>query len=389
MQCGTRRLGLRPIVILATVVATTLIPVTVAGASTPSAPQGVHASEVAGSVEVHWSPPASNGGSSVRRYVATAHPTNEKCVTTTTSCVVAHLTLGASYSFTVVAENAAGPGTPSAPSSRFRVPSAKATFLSAVTSLNVALAADQQAINAATTTPQLSAGLAKYKHAYDSFASALSHATWPGATRGAVARLESDVETLANDTVNAYEASASTAATLFDTLQVDDNKEVEVDATVRSALGLPPLITGPIDVTTPPAPSPLGTTSTVHDFLGDSLSVAVTGVIDPATAGAGSGLADAGFRFVAVEVTLADPGGGEIEGDANFSTTVFGSDGQTYSADFGTTSECTNFVYGLFTLLGNDTSTGCVLFQLPDAVTVQSIDFSLASNYLDTVAWEN
>ena len=48
MQRGTRRLGLRPIVILATVVATTLIPVTLAGASTPSAPQGVHASEVAG-----------------------------------------------------------------------------------------------------------------------------------------------------------------------------------------------------------------------------------------------------------------------------------------------------------------------------------------------------
>jgi hypothetical protein len=288
-----------------------------------------------------------------------------------------------------VAQNAVGTGAPSAPSSRFRVPSAKATFLSAVTALNVALSVDQQAINAASTTAQLSADLAKYKHAYDTFTAALSHVTWPKAARTNIAGLEADVDTLAAGTVNAYEASASTAATLFDTLQVDDNKEIEVDAQVRSDLGLAQLITGPINTPTPPAPSSLGATDTVHDFTGDSLSVTVTQVIDPATAGAGSGLADAGFRFVAVELTLADPGGGEIEGDANFSTTVLGTDGQTYSADFGTASQCTNFVFGLFTLLGNTNSTGCVLFQLPAAVSVQSVDFSLAPGYLDTVDWEN
>ena len=390
MQRSVRRLGLRASVVLVTICATTLIPVVLAGATTPpGAPQGVRAAEVAGLVEVRWSPPASNGGASVRRYVATAHPSNVTCVTTTTSCVVSHLTLGASYSFTVVAQNAAGTGAPSAPSGRFRVPSAKATFLSAATALNLALATDQQAINGASTVAQLSADLAKYKHAYEAFTSALSHAKWPSAARTNVAGLEADVDTLATGTVNAYEASASTAATLFDTLQVDDNKEIEVDALVRTDLGLPQLIIYPINTASPPAPTSLGTTDTVHDFTGNSLSVTVTQVIDPVTAGAGSGLADAGFRFVAVELTLADPGGGEVEGDANFSTTVVGTDGQTYSADFGTASECTNFVFGLFTLLGNTNSTGCVLFQLPSAVSVQSVDFTLAPGYLDTVDWEN
>jgi hypothetical protein len=255
MQRSVRRLGLRASVVLVTICATTLIPVVLAGATTPpGAPQGVRAAEVAGLVEVRWSPPASNGGASVRRYVATAHPSNVTCVTTTTSCVVSHLTLGASYSFTVVAQNAAGTGAPSAPSGRFRVPSAKATFLSAATALNLALATDQQAINGASTVAQLSADLAKYKHAYEAFTSALSHAKWPSAARTNVAGLEADVDTLATGTVNAYEASASTAATLFDTLQVDDNKEIEVDALVRTDLGLPQLIIDPINTASPPAP---------------------------------------------------------------------------------------------------------------------------------------
>lgn len=387
MLGNARRHGVRGAVVVATTLAATLFPVVLAGASSlPGAPQGVHAAEVAGVTEVRWSPPASNGGAPLKRYVATAHPSGVTCVSATTSCVMSDLTLDESYSFTVVAQNAAGVGAVSAASTRFHVPSARATFLSAVTALNVALAADQQAINAASTATQLSAALAKYRHAYDAFASALGHTKWPARARASVKGLETDVDTLATDTVNAYEASASTAATLFDTLQVDDNKEVEVDATVRSDLKLPPLITGPI--TTTATPSALGTAETVHDFTGDSLTVTVTQVIDPAAAGSGSGLADAGFRFVAVAMNLSDAGGGEVEGDANFSTTVVGTDGQTYTADFGTTSACTNFTYGLFELLGGDTSTGCVLFQLPAAVAIQSINFSLAANYLDTGTWE-
>jgi hypothetical protein len=389
MVRSARGLAIRGACILAIVLGTTLVPIALAGAAgAPSAPGGVHASEDAGITTVRWRAPTSNGGSSIKRYVATARPSGATCVTRTTSCVMEHLTLGTTYTFSVVAQNAAGDSAPSADSA-FHVPAAKAVFLSAVAALNLKLNADQQAINAATTTAKLSADLAKYKAAYDSFASVLKEAKWPSASRVNVAGLGVDVTTLASDTVSAYLASAGTAATLFDTLQADDNKEVVVDAKVRTELGLPPLITGPLSAGTPATPSSIGQSQTVHDFTDSALSVAVSQVIDPATAGAGSGLADSGFRFVAVVINLSDPSGGDIEGNANFSTTVLGSDGQTYTADFGTTSECQNFTYGLFELFGGDTATGCVLFQLPIAVSVQSVSFSLASNYLDTVEWEN
>jgi hypothetical protein len=120
----------------------------------------------------------------------------------------------------------------------------------------------------------------------------------------------------------------------------------------------------------------------VHDFYGDTLSATVSQIVDPATAGANSGLPDAGYRFVAVEVNLSntDPSNGEVVSNAN-------SDGQTYSADFGTVSQCTNFTFGEFQLPTGDTATGCVVFQLPTAVTVASVQFSLDAGYLDTVVW--
>jgi hypothetical protein len=395
MQCGTRRLGLRPIVILATVVATTLIPVTVAGASTPSAPQGVHASEVAGSVEVHWSPPASNGGSSVRRYVATAHPTNEKCVTTTTSCVVAHLTLGASYSFTVVAENAAGPGTPSAPSSRFRVPSAKSSFLSAVVAFNSQSTDGQNAIievlNEDGSAAQLGKAISKLQVAYSDLTQTLDDDKWPVIARADIASFIIDSNHLSADWKGAYSIDTSDPGPVLDTLQSDLNKQTLADARVRTDLGLPQLITGPIATGASVTAIPLNTASLVHDFSGNVLSVTATQIIDPATAGDGSGLPDSGFRFVAVVLSLSNPGGPGIDGDANYSTALEGSDGQTYTPDFGSASECGNFTSGtgLIDLPGGDTATGCVLFQVPTGVSVQSVDFSLAPNYLDTVIWDN
>ena len=388
MRPSNRHLGSRGAVVLAMVLATTLVPVALAGASpfAPGAPQGVHVSEVGGVTEVRWSPPASNGGAPVRRYVVVAHPASPSCVAKKTLCVVAHLTPSATYTFTVVAQNAAGVSAPSAPSNRFRVPSAKKSFLSAVTALDTALSSAQQAIDAATTTAQLTVDLAKYKGAYGAFTSVLRDDGWPAAARGDIASLATDVAALANDTNNAYLASATTAASLFVTLQIDNNKEVEVDAKVRSDLGLPQLITGPI-TTAAPTPVSVGAAQTIHDFVGDALPVTVTQIVDPATAGAGSGLADAGYRFVAVEMSLTDPSGGEAEGNANFSTTVLGSDNKTYTADFGTASECTNFIYGLFDLFGGDSASGCVLFELPTSVTVQAVFFSLAPGYLDTVEW--
>jgi hypothetical protein len=166
------------------------------------------------------------------------------------------------------------------------------------------------------------------------------------------------------------------------------NKEILTEASIFTDFGL----TSPIIASnaTTPTPVTLNTSQVITDFIGDQFSVTATQLVDPATAAAGSGLPDAGYRFVAVELNLANLGANDtIEGDANFSTSVIGSDGQTYGADYGTVSGCTNFTDGYFQVPPSDSATGCVVFELPTSVTVQTIEFSLAPSYLDSAAWSS
>ena len=75
----------------------------------PSAPLSVTATPGSGAAQVRWSAPAQ--GAPIMGYAVTSHPGGRTCTTTgATSCIVAGLSNGTPYTFTVTATNSVGTG---------------------------------------------------------------------------------------------------------------------------------------------------------------------------------------------------------------------------------------------------------------------------------------
>jgi hypothetical protein len=359
---------------------------TVSAASPVPAPQHVHATGTATTILVSWSRPP---GVAVKNFVVLSKPSGRSCVTAATACDVKDLRLGVKYSFRVVARGAGGTSAPSAPSNLVKVASASAYFSKTLTSGSTRIAAYETDLDNSSAA-KAATYLTKLSGAFASLARSLSIEAWPSAARSDMSSFATTLRALGADTVSDFNATTTSglAAATYK-LQSDTNKEILVEAKVHSALSLPQTIIAPIDQAA--APAALGTAETLHDFYDDPLAVTASQVVDPATAASGSGLPDSGYRFVAVQVSLENNGPEEISDDANFAMTITGSDGQTYTADFGTVSGCTDFQEGsgFFELASGDSTSGCVVFELPTAVAVQTVSFSLAQGYLDTAEWTN
>jgi beta-glucosidase len=87
-----------------------------AAATVPAAPSGVLATPGAGTADVSWVAPTSDGGSPITGYTVTASPGGATCTATTTHCTVTGLTGGTAYTFTVTAKNVVGTSAASAAS---------------------------------------------------------------------------------------------------------------------------------------------------------------------------------------------------------------------------------------------------------------------------------
>lgn len=121
--------------------------------------------------------------------------------------------------------------------------------------------------------------------------------------------------------------------------------------------------------------------STVNIGGSKGLGVTLTQVIDPASGADQYTTADAGKRFVAVDLKIVNNGTAAFSDDANSDVTLIGSDNQSYTADFDSVSECTNFNSGQFTLSPGESSTGCVVFQVPNGVNTAKVQFQTESGF--------
>jgi hypothetical protein len=91
-------------------------PAVVVAMVAPDAPTLVTATAInSSSATISWVAPASNGGSAITKYTATAGA-GKSCESTTASCVISGLVAGTPYTFTVFATNAIGNSATSSPS---------------------------------------------------------------------------------------------------------------------------------------------------------------------------------------------------------------------------------------------------------------------------------
>lgn len=127
---------------------------------------------------------------------------------------------------------------------------------------------------------------------------------------------------------------------------------------------------------------PLGTTftDTTTDQSGNDVSydVTATKIADLARGSDQFTTPDQGNRFVGVKFRITGDTGYSSD-DANNDAVLIGNDGQTYTADFSSISEGTNFNNGEFGVRAGQTQTGWVTFQVPKGVKVSSIQWAPGS----------
>jgi Domain of unknown function (DUF4352) len=150
----------------------------------------------------------------------------------------------------------------------------------------------------------------------------------------------------------------------------------------------------PGDDPSPSAPAPLtgpvGTTYTVTstDSGGNQVQYSVTAgkVLDPATGADQFTTPDAGKRFVGVRFSITGISGYSSD-DSNNDAVILGSDGQTYQPDFSTISAGTNFNSGDFGVRAGQTQVGWVTFQVPDGVSVSSVQWQPGLSDQQPATW--
>jgi hypothetical protein len=135
---------------------------------------------------------------------------------------------------------------------------------------------------------------------------------------------------------------------------------------------------------------PLGTVFTVtsSDSSGNPVSYDVTAdkVLDRAAGSDEYTTPELGSRFVGVKFTITGDAGYSSD-NANNDAVLLGSDGQVYTADFSSLAAGTNFNSGDFGVTAGRTQAGWVTFQVPDGVSVTSVQWQPGTGDQQPATW--
>ncbi len=119
-----------------------------------------------------------------------------------------------------------------------------------------------------------------------------------------------------------------------------------------------------------------GSVLSFKDENGNPYQVQAVNIIDPAQGADQFTTPNAGDRFVAIVFKITDTGKNQISDDANSDASIVASNDQTYTADFDSVSECTNFNSGEYQLANGQSVTGCVVFQVPTGLSVSVVEWA-------------
>lgn len=142
----------------------------------------------------------------------------------------------------------------------------------------------------------------------------------------------------------------------------------------RVLVGVPAVSTSPVTTVTATPPVATNPQATVGSALTlDSAQVTIQKVIDPITS---QYKADVGNRYIGVQLQITNEGTNTLTGDVNNNVTVIRSDNQSATVGFTTSSVCTNFTSGMYTISPGSSATGCVFFRIPDGMTASKIQYN-------------
>jgi hypothetical protein len=124
---------------------------------------------------------------------------------------------------------------------------------------------------------------------------------------------------------------------------------------------------------------------TVTAESGGKYDVYFTRMVDPAHGSNAFTTPDKGNRFVGAVFTIKGISGSPSD-DANNDAILIGSNGQTYTADFDSIKDYTNFNDGQFNVSSGAVQVGAVTFQVPDGIEVTEIQWSSTGGFGGTPA---